>query len=133
MVNLYLSKTKTGKNRRVRAAEPLGGLLIKRIEGRFGLEPLYPSETKLGRLSRFDVHRAVLRICRVAGVQRVCPQGLRGSHASLAQEAGTTSEVVGAALGHGPGVDNRSYATRDSQAAGRQARVMRLLKGSEPA
>ena len=131
LVNLYLAKTKNGKSRRVRVPAPLAALLIERIKGRFGLDPLYPTNQELGRLSRYSVRRAVRRICRHAGLLEVCPQGLRGTHASLAQEIGLTPEAVGASLGHGPEVDNRSYATADAQAAGKQTRMLKLLGSDE--
>ena len=132
LVNLYLAMTKNGKPRRVRVPAPLAALLVDRVRGRFGLDPLYPENNEKGRLSRHGVLRAVKRICRKAGLPPVSPQALRGTHASLAQEAGLTSEVVGAALGHGAKVDNRSYATADAQAAGKQARVLKLLGSEEP-
>jgi len=39
-------------------------------------------------------------VCERAGVPAVCPQSLRGMHATLALEGGATHTAVAAALGH---------------------------------
>ena len=39
--------------------------------------------------------------CGAAGVTVIGPQGLRGSHARLAREAGVTAHVIATQLGHG--------------------------------
>jgi integrase len=45
--------------------------------------------------------KSIKALCRLAGVPVVTPHGLRGTHASLAVEAGTTSAAVARQLGHG--------------------------------
>ena len=44
---------------------------------------------------------AVGRICRTAGVPRVCPHSLRGLWATLGVQSGAVSHAVAASLGHG--------------------------------
>lgn len=51
-----------------------------------------------------------ITLAAAAGVQRVTGHGLRGTHATLATDAGLTSHVVAAQLGHGsPGVTRDHY------------------------
>ena len=50
--------------------------------------------------SRYWVLRYVQRLCRAAGVPTVPAHGLRGTQATLAVDAGSTSHLVVAALGH---------------------------------
>ena len=44
--------------------------------------------------------KAIERICRTAGLPRIVPYALRGTHSSLAVEEGATSAIVARALGH---------------------------------
>lgn len=70
--------------------------------------------------------------CRRAQVPLVCPHSLRGLHATLALEAGATASMVANALGHGSfRVTARHYATPDSVAGSRAARVSEALGNQE--
>lgn len=60
---------------------------------------------------RFWVRRQTIRWCKLAGVSRVTPHGLRGTHSTLAQEHGATSHVVAAALGHSSHVVTENHYT----------------------
>ena len=72
--------------------------------------------------------------CRRAQVPQVCPHSLRGLHASLALQAGATGEMVAQALGHGSfQVTARHYATAESVAGSRAARVAEALGRSDDA
>jgi hypothetical protein len=52
----------------------------------------------------------VTRICKLAGVPRVTPQGLRGTLATMGREVGNTSQQVADMLGHAsPAITERSY------------------------
>jgi integrase len=54
--------------------------------------------------------RQVVRMCKLAGVPTVGPHGLRGTHSSLAAEAGITSTAIAQAMGHaGTAVTERHY------------------------
>lgn len=69
-----------------------------------------------------------ITLSAAAGVQRVTGHGLRGTHATLATDAGATSHVVAAQLGHGsPGVTRDHYiaaGAEDRATAGRLAGVV---------
>jgi integrase len=66
--------------------------------------------------------------CRLAGVRRVCPHSLRGLHSTLAMEAGSTSGVVIAQLGHSSfQVTQRHYLDRDRHRAVSMAKVAGAL------
>lgn len=82
--------------------------------------------------SRHWLRSACLRLCREAGVTEVGPHGLRGTHASLASSAGMSSRAVAETLGHAsPNITERHYSTEESRAAGKQKRVLKLLKGGK--
>jgi integrase len=78
---------------------------------------------------RFWVYRQVRKWCKRAGVTVVTPQGLRGTHSTLAQEHGATSHVVAAALGHGLAVNQRAYTLEGTSAQAAAKRAQKLLKG----
>lgn len=82
--------------------------------------------------SRQHFWETLHRFCRRAQVPVVCPHSLRGLHATLALEAGATSEMVAQALGHGSfQVTARHYATAESVASARAARVAEALGSQE--
>lgn len=73
------------------------------------------TEAKLPTAYLFGVHwrdwprKQVHRICKLAKVPTVCAHSMRGLHSTLAIEAGTTSHVVAASLGHeSPSITLRS-------------------------
>ncbi|MCP4444741.1 MAG: tyrosine-type recombinase/integrase [Myxococcales bacterium] len=51
-------------------------------------------------ITRNHISNWVHKMCRIAGVTEVGPHALRGTHASLATDAGATGPLVSAALGH---------------------------------
>lgn len=117
------AKTEAGV-RRLLVPEVLRPELARLVEG------LRPEEKIFGAgANRAWVRSATLRLCRVAGVSRVTPHGLRGTHASLAVEAGASGQVVAASLGHESfeGVTARHYATSESVSGARTSRVARAL------
>ena len=70
----------------------------------------------------------VRAVCKLASVPRICPHSLRGLHATLALEAGATSDMVARALGHGSfEMTARHYATAESVTNARTARVTQAL------
>lgn len=79
--------------------------------------------------NRHWVLRAVARICKAAKVPVVTTHGLRGTHATLAVDAGITGGAVAASLGHESfeGVTVRHYASADSVAGARADRVADAL------
>ena len=84
--------------------------------------------------SRQHFWEKLRQFCRRAEVPLVCPHSLRGLHATLALEAGATGEMVAQALGHGSfQVTARHYATAESVAGSRAARVAEALGRSDDA
>jgi integrase len=67
--------------------------LLDLIKGLKPEERIFPRE-------RTWLHRNVVNICKLAGVSRVVPHGLRGTHGDLALVAAATPLQVSQALGH---------------------------------
>jgi integrase/recombinase XerC len=73
--------------------------------------------------------RACRSLCQLAGVPRVTPHGLRGTHSSISQEAGVTAAVVASALGHeSTATTLRHYTTPDAAIAGTQRAFQGLMR-----
>ncbi len=88
------AKTRAGV-RRLRIPEALRPLLDQLFAGKSPTDRLFGPKA-----DRYWLRLAVRRICRIAKTPIVGPHGLRGTHATLAVEAGVTGDVVAAALGH---------------------------------
>ena len=72
------------------------------------------------------------KFCLRAGVPRVCPHGLRGTHSTLAEAAGVTSHVVAASLGHvNDQVTGRHYTMPEVRDQARQRRFLEVLEGGK--
>jgi integrase len=59
-----------------------------------------PDDLLMGQHWRDWPRENVQRICRLADVPEVTAHGLRGTHATLAEEEGATGDLVARALGH---------------------------------
>lgn len=92
-----------------------------------GAARLFPGRT------RYWVYYHSLRLCRLAGVPEVCPHGLRGTHGTLADQAGATAEMVTRAMGWTSiTVGDRHYFAPGSRARSRAARAAtRLLPAGQ--
>jgi integrase len=101
-------KTESAR-RRLEAPEPLPALLSA-ARAAAGNGPVFP-----GR-DRHWVLREVRRLCRAAGVPEVSAHGLRGTHASIAQDQGATG------LGHASEAVTAAHYTRPDAAQRGQAR-----------
>lgn len=76
------------------------------------------------------VYKWTRRICRQAEVPEVCPHSMRGLHASLAREAGSTGEQVAAMLGHSNvAMHEQAYADRSAMQRGQQRRALSVITG----
>jgi integrase len=76
--------------------------------------------------TRHWVLRSVQRICKAAGVPTVPAHDLRGTHATLAVDAGATSHLVAAALGHESfATTARHYARTEAIEGAQQERVLK--------
>jgi len=98
---LYVEDAKTeAGNRRVEIPDLLWPYFKKRIEGREQTEVLLPSWSHDGCRRRSWLRKRTKEICRDVGVPEICPHGLRGTHSSVAQAAGTSAHIVAQSLGH---------------------------------
>lgn len=89
----------TNARRRLQVPSPLCEILRQHAQGK------PPEAALLGKPGEPVRTRRILNnwlpeLCKAAGVPRVCPHSLRGLNATLALEAGATSQHVAAALGH---------------------------------
>lgn len=72
----------------------------------------------------------VKRICRLAGVPSVSAHAMRGLHSTLAIQAGTTSHVVAASLGHEDfSTTTTSYAKPEAVQQATSDRTLKVLQG----
>jgi integrase len=72
----------------------------------------------------------VTRICKAAGVPRVTPHGLRGTAATIAKEAGATSQLVAATLGHASSaITDAAYIDRSRAETAARRTTLRVLEG----
>ena len=88
------AKTRAGI-RRLRLPAVLQPLLARLAAGKEPTERLFGPDA-----DRWWLRTAVQRICRLAKTPIVSPHGLRGTHATLAVQAGVTGDAVARALGH---------------------------------
>jgi integrase len=96
---LWVERGKTKNARRhLIIPEQLRPALLRLVAGRGGTEPLF----SYGGVpfSRMALWSAVRRLCELADVPVVCTHALRGTHATLALDAGASPLHVAAALGH---------------------------------
>ena len=103
-VRLWIDQGKTENAQRwLEVPEPLAALLQRQVEGLEPLAPLFPGKApgvSLDHRLRW-LRRRLEKLCDGAGVPRVCPHALRGTHSTLARAGGASGQVVAAQLGHG--------------------------------
>lgn len=116
------AKTEAGI-RRLRVPDDLVPVLNNLVVGKA------PDDRIFGDHDRQWLRKATIRVCAAAGVKRVTPHGLRGTHASLAVEAGVAGVAVAASLGHESfeGVTARHYASASSVCDVRTEKVASAL------
>lgn len=109
--------------RRLRVPEPLVPMLGSLVVGKSADDRIF------GDHDRHWLRKATIRVCEAAGVSVLCTHGLRGTHASLAVDAGVAGVAVAASLGHESfeGVTARHYATGGSVDAARADKVAAAL------
>ena len=114
--------------RRLRVPGWLQPLLHRVADGKAPDELLFGVDGKKRMVQYW--WRKVGEYCEAAGVPRVCPHSLRGLHATLAIEEGTSGEAVARALGHTSfRVTAKHYASSDSV---ENARVHRAAEALMP-
>ncbi len=125
-------KPKTDASHRgVEIPAELQPLIAARCWRKFPHAPLFsPSR---GSLRHYTwVNRQTHRLCDLAGVPRVCAHSLRGLHATVAIQEGTSPHVVAAALGHeSPTMTLTSYAQAGAANAGRRRTALAVLRGGK--
>lgn len=119
---LWIEETKTAAGERtLEVPGPIAVCLAHQARGRVG--QLIPGATPA------SVYHHVTRMCVRAGVTKVCPHGLRGTHATLAAGRGATSALLMEALGHTSiAVTRRHYVTAGTMDSARAGDVMRALR-----
>lgn len=124
------SKTESGR-RKLEIPADLRGILLQLAEGKQSHEPLFRGQRGAEHITRHSACRMVKETCALAGVPIVSPHGLRGTHASIARENGTTPALVAAAIGHKSydAVTARNYVAPGTDERIRQRTVMHVLQG----
>lgn len=127
------SKTEAGK-RRVRVPDPLQPYLLRLALGKQPTDHLF-SVRKTGKPPGVAwVRKWVKKLCRLARVPEVCAHSMRGLHATLAVEEGTSPDVVARSLGHHKAsVTLSNYAAPGSRDAAIQRSVETTLMQPAPA
>jgi integrase len=120
---------KTDSSRRpVQVPNVLRPILRELARGKVGAALLWPAQHG-GRHHHTWVNRQVERLCKLAGVPRVCAHSLRGLQATTALQAGATPELVASVLGHeSPEMTLKHYAARGSAQAGDQVARVHLFE-----
>ena len=88
-----------------------------------------PTERLFGAMTRHGLHYHCVRFCKLAGVPRVTPHGLRGSGATNAVRLGGTVEQVARAVGHADGGKTlrRHYLGGGAEESARARQIEALL------
>ena len=126
------SKTEAGR-RQIEVPAVLRPGLLRLAAGRKPDEPLFAHAATRARPQDW-AREQVWRICKLAGVPQVGPHGLRGTHATIADHAGATAELVAATLGHASTAITTGGAyidKREAEAAARR-RAWQVLDGGAP-
>jgi integrase len=121
------AKTEAGI-RRLRVPEMLQPLLVGLAAGKKPTDRIFGDG-----VGRHWVLRSVRRVCREAGVSVISAHGLRGSHATLAVDAGMSGPLVAKALGHEDfRITAAHYASADSVEGARIDRMLRNFSDDFP-
>ena len=113
------AKTQAG-NRRLSIPEALRGHFAALCAGKLPMELLFAQDRPGPKKPRSttNLHRAVQRICKSAGVTMICTHSLRGMNAELQLEGGIADDVVAKSLGHTSiRITKSHYVSRDTQDA----------------
>ncbi|MBL9002867.1 MAG: tyrosine-type recombinase/integrase [Myxococcales bacterium] len=122
-------KTATSR-RRLKVPQWLQPYVSRLTDGKAAGDLLFSADGRKLRPHQYW-WRKVHEICDAANVPRVCPHSLRGLHATLAIEEGTSGEAVARALGHTSfEITAKHYATPDSVANARLEKASQSLAPS---
>jgi integrase len=138
---LWIDESKTDAGRRfLKVPDVLQPYLLKLCEGKGPTDYIFASKRKGSRgykvktadqqPSRDWPRRQVKRICRLVGIPEFCAHAMRGAHATFAEEAGCTGDLVAAQLGHtSVTITHESYTKPAAVAGARQNRVLKIMQG----
>lgn len=122
------SKTPAGR-RQIEIPDVLGPHMLRLCGRRQPAAPLFAHASTRARPQDW-AREQVWRLCKLAGVPKVTPHGLRGTAATIAREAGATSQLVAATLGHAsPAITERSYIDAGRAAVAERRAALRVLEG----
>lgn len=123
------SKTEAGR-RQIEVPAVLQPGLLRLAHARAPDAPLFAHAVTRARPQDW-AREQVWRICKLAGVPRVGPHGLRGTHATIADTAGATAELVAATLGHAStGITTGgAYIDKRQAEAARRRKAWKVLEG----
>jgi integrase len=128
---LWIPETKTeAGRRRLEVPDVLRPHLIRLTVGKSPTAPIF-ARSDGSPQTRHWLYRQVHRLCDLAGIQRVCPQALRGFHGTAGIAGGKTSHEVAAQLGHGNTklVEDGTYGDRDVALSVRSRATLQVLTG----
>jgi len=126
------SKTEAGR-RQLEVPDVLVPHLVQLTGRRLPAAPLFAHAATRKRAQDW-AREQVTRICKLAGVPRVTPHGLRGTAATIAREAGATSQLVAATLGHAsPAITEVVYNDSGRAQAALRRTALRVLEGGRRA
>jgi len=132
-----LSVERHGKTRRsirdVELTPELATLLRARIKGRKLNDWLWPTpHSRSGHRGKTWLLKRTKAFCKAAGIEKVCPQGLRGTHARTAREAGVTAHVIRDQLGHEHmSTTVKAYIGQEVEDRERSRTALKVIKGGE--
>lgn len=87
---------------------------------------------RLFNRTRQWVRQWTMAICKLAGVPPVCAHGMRGTHATLAIEAGMSPNIVASSLGHTSSkMTLGAYAIPGAQATATREAAVIALRGTD--
>jgi len=123
------SKTEAGR-RQIDVPAQLAPHLLRLASGKLPAAPLFAHAATRARPQDW-AREQVTRLCKLAGVPRVTPQGLRGTLATMGREVGNTSQQVADLLGHAsPAItEGGAYVDRQRAAAAARRAGWSVLEG----
>ena len=127
---VWAGKTASAR-RRVNVPEPLRSLLLQLKDEHDPDAYLFKGNCG-GHRGKTWLRKTVRGVCEKAGVPYVCPHGLRGTHATLAETAGASPETVAASLGHSDTkITAQHYTQPGARAGAAQDRTLRVIEGGQ--
>lgn len=122
------AKSPDGK-RRLEVPEVLRPLLLELARNQLPTAPLF-RKADGAPATRYWLAYHVERLRELAGVPRVTPHGLRGTHMTIARAAGQSAVIVAASVGHaGTAVQDAHYVDGEAIAAVTRNQVLRVVRG----